>query len=143
VAVMSLRAYARHRGCVHSAVRKAIATGRITARPDGRLESDLADRQWAVNTRTTIATGHATVSPARAVREHYEALLTKVEFEERAGRLVSKTEVQEAAFNKFRQLRDAMLNLPDRLSAAIAGEKDIEGIRNLLVTEILQLLGER
>jgi hypothetical protein len=38
---MSLRAYARHRGVSLRAVQKALASGRITARKDGRLDADV------------------------------------------------------------------------------------------------------
>jgi hypothetical protein len=47
---LSIRAYARHRGVSHVAVKKAIDTGRITALPDGTIDPDAADTQWAQNT---------------------------------------------------------------------------------------------
>jgi hypothetical protein len=47
---MSLRAYARHRGVSLRAVQKAIASGRIAARADGRLDAATADANWARNT---------------------------------------------------------------------------------------------
>jgi hypothetical protein len=47
---LSIRAYARHRGVSHVAVKKAIDTGRITALPDGTIDPDAADAQWARNT---------------------------------------------------------------------------------------------
>jgi hypothetical protein len=47
---MSLRAYARHRGVCLRAVQKALKSGRIAAREDGRLDPDVADANWASNT---------------------------------------------------------------------------------------------
>ena len=47
---LSIRAYARHRGVTDTAVHKAIRSGRIEALPDGTIDSDLADAQWARNT---------------------------------------------------------------------------------------------
>jgi len=47
---LSMRAYARHRGVSHVAVKKAIDTGRITTLADGTLDPDDADAQWARNT---------------------------------------------------------------------------------------------
>ncbi len=47
---LSIRAYARHRGVSHVAVKKAIDTGRITALPDGTIDPETADAQWAQNT---------------------------------------------------------------------------------------------
>ncbi len=47
---LSIRAYARHRGVSHVAVKKAIDTGRITPLPDGTIDPIAADAQWAQNT---------------------------------------------------------------------------------------------
>lgn len=50
VALISKAAYARHRGCDEKAVRKAINEGRISA-IDGKIDREVADIQWARNTR--------------------------------------------------------------------------------------------
>jgi hypothetical protein len=50
---LSIRAYARHRGVSHVAVKKAIDTGRITPLPDGTIDPVAADAQWAANTTPT------------------------------------------------------------------------------------------
>ena len=47
---LSIRAYARHRGISHTAVRKALASGRITADDDGTIDPVLADEAWATST---------------------------------------------------------------------------------------------
>ena len=147
MAVMSERGYAKHRGQARSAVQKAIATGRISTLPDGRIDSDVADREWAENTKARPpaaarrqpaaarqptarrqpeedqdAFGAVQYSKARAVREHYQARIAKIDFEERIGSLVSRDEVKVAQFNIDRVRRDAMLNIADRLCASIAAE---------------------
>lgn len=50
---LSIRAYARHRGVSHVAVKKAIDTGRITPLLDGTIDPVVADAQWAANTTPT------------------------------------------------------------------------------------------
>ena len=50
MAILSQRAYARHRGVALSAVQKAIETGRISTLPDGRIDSEQADVEWEQNT---------------------------------------------------------------------------------------------
>lgn len=50
---LSIRAYARHRGVSHVAVKKAIDTGRITPEADGTIEPNRADLEWAQNTAST------------------------------------------------------------------------------------------
>jgi hypothetical protein len=171
---MSLRAYARHRGVSLRAVQKALQSGRISAREDGRLDADVADADWIRNTaprpQTSAKPAKAAAPPqighhhtevprrepsdppklesgleyskARAVREGYQARLTKLDYEERSGKLVSADEVQVSAFNRFRQFRDGMLNIPDRLAAVLAAEGDPSRVHELLATEIRKALLE-
>ncbi|MBN9568990.1 MAG: elements of external origin [Alphaproteobacteria bacterium] len=47
---MSRRAYAAHRGVSDTAVRKAIASGRISVEPDGTIDPVKADAQWDAQT---------------------------------------------------------------------------------------------
>jgi hypothetical protein len=47
--LISLRAYARRRGCTLSTVQKAVSSGRIQL-IDGKIDQKLADREWAANT---------------------------------------------------------------------------------------------
>jgi len=47
---LSIRAYARHRGVSHVAVKKAIDSGRITPEADGSIDPVRADHDWAQNT---------------------------------------------------------------------------------------------
>jgi hypothetical protein len=68
---LSIRAYARHRGMSHVAVKKAIDTGRITPEPDGTIEPNRADMEWAQNTvsaRKPAVAAKATVPAAEPVR---------------------------------------------------------------------------
>jgi pyruvate/2-oxoglutarate dehydrogenase complex dihydrolipoamide acyltransferase (E2) component len=100
MAIMSLRQYARHRGVALSAVQKAIKSQRIATLPDGRLDSDAADAGWKRNTRAYAPAvtrrpepeedegspfGASQYTKARAVREHYQARLAKIDYEERTG----------------------------------------------------------
>lgn len=180
---MSLRAYARHRGVSLRAVQKALSSGRIAAREDGRLDADVADTNWARNTAprprpaskppnetTTNKDAPPVASPqsahhhsdpprreppeppklesgleyskARAVRESYLARLAKIDFEERTEKLVSRDEIQVAAFNRYRTFRDGMLNIPDRLAAVLAAEADPRQVHEMLATEIRKALTE-
>ena len=147
--VVSLRAYARHRGVSLKAVQKAIQSGRITTTPDGKIDTEKADAQWERNTgpqqrvaqapvrqppmavprqitetqRSDLpGTGVLDYAKARAVREQFLARLAKIEFEERSGRLISRDEVQVGQFNANRIIRDGLLNIADRVCGAISSE---------------------
>jgi hypothetical protein len=152
---MSQRAYARHRGVAISTVQAAIQTGRISTLPDGQIDSDVADEEWARNTRQQVppgtrrrqqeedvdAFGTSQYNKARAVREHYQARLAKLEFEEKTGKLVPADEVKVTAFNLFRRYRDHMLNIPDRLAAILAAEPEAAKCYEILATEIRKARG--
>ncbi|HZT29260.1 MAG TPA: hypothetical protein VFA33_05220 [Bryobacteraceae bacterium] len=151
---MSQRQYAKHVGLSRAAVQKAINSGRISTLSDGRIDSDTADREWRENTEARPAGaskrqhddddafGASQYTKARAVREHYQARLAKLEYEEKVGSLISKDEVQIATFNKFRQYRDGMLNIPDRVAAMLAAETDAAKCYEILATEIRKALNE-
>ncbi len=156
--LLSLRAYAKHRGVSLAAVQKAIQSGRITPDADGRIDSERADAEWGAKTRpgqrrarpVAVAPQEPVEAPAagidyfraRAIRESYLARLAKIEFEEKTGKLVSRDEVQVAAFTRARTIRDNLLNIPDRLAATLAAEADADRVHQLLSAEIRQALEE-
>ena len=88
---------------------------------------------------------------ARAVKETILARMAKLDLDERTEKLVSSDEVQIAAFNRFRQFRDGMLNIPDRLAppcwpqrlscqagARVAGCRDSQGAIGVLQCQPLR-----
>jgi len=157
--LLSLRAYAKHRGVSLAAVQKAIHSGRITPNADGLIDSDRADAEWNAKTRpgqrrakmvpptpppqpAEAPAGSLDYFRARAIRESYLARLAKIEFEERTAKLVSRDEVQVAAFTNGRTVRDNLLNIPDRLAATLAAETDPDRVHHLLSAEIRKALEE-
>ena len=153
--LVSIRQYAKHRGVSHTAVEKAVKQGRIKL-TDGKLDVEAADRDWSRNSspvnapkpRSRTANGGdgpasgPTYAQSRAVRELYLARLSKIEFEERAAKLVSRDEVTVAAFTKARTVRDNLLNIPDRLAAMLAAEVDPTEVYQILSDEIRKALSE-
>jgi hypothetical protein len=81
-------------------------------------------------------------SKARAAREIYQARIAKLDYEERLGNLVSRKSVEVKAFNTFRILRDACLNIPDRVSAQIAAETDPTIVYEILMAELRRAFEE-
>ncbi len=156
--LMSLRAYAKHRGVSLAAVQKAIHSGRIAPTADGLIDSERADAEWTAKTRpgqrrakmgpptppqpAEAPAGSLDYFRARAIRESYLARLAKIEFEERTAKLVSRDEVQVAAFTNGRTVRDNLLNIPDRLAATLAAETDADRVHHLLSAEIRKALEE-
>jgi len=60
---ISLRAYARMRGCSLTAVQKAIASRRITPLADGTIDPERANQQWAKNTFAGQTMNRAMAAP--------------------------------------------------------------------------------
>jgi hypothetical protein len=54
MALMSMRAYAKHRGVSAMAVSKAVKAGRIPL-TEGKIDPDLADAAWSRNTRANVS----------------------------------------------------------------------------------------
>ena len=161
--IMSLRAYARHRGVALSAVQKEIATGRIHPETDGRIVPAKADAQWDRHTRPAQpATARPLVAPAsfppvavddsrgvdyhkaRAVRETYAARLAKLEFEERSGKLLNTEDVQVKHFNLARLLRERMQQIPRKVApeivALVVADPDVRGVTDILDVAIREAL---
>ncbi len=139
---ISIRAYARHRGVSHTAVEKAIAAGRITTLADGSIDAATADAEWERNTFYPHGGGSSQFTQARSVHEHYRARLAKLDYEERIGQLVRADEVREVAFNTYRQFRDRMLAIPDRIAAQLAAETYAAKVHEILAGEIRNALDE-
>jgi hypothetical protein len=144
-----VRAYARHRGVDPMSVEKAIKSGRITRDADGEIDFEKADRDWEQNTRPAMSPdedngGLAQYSRARAIREYYQASLAKIDYEQKVGKLLPKDEVQAAAFNTYRQFREQLLNIPDRVAAIIAAETgmDTRKVHEILTAEVRHALNE-
>lgn len=144
---------------------KAIHEGRlvasVTRKESGRYEVDpeKADAEWAANTDSmTGAPAHMANRPqqedaptaepgepisyaeARAQHERFKARLAQLELEQREGKLVEADVVKREAFRTARLVRDALLNLPDRVAGELAAETNQFKVHQRLVSEIRRAL---
>jgi hypothetical protein len=163
--VMSKSAYAKYRGCSRVTISRYIASGKLGApalREDGKIDVAEADKMLAARvapiqqassrarfTRKAAETvsraglqGGMTVADAQSLLLQYRAAIKKLEYEERIGKLVNADKVRETAFDAARQTRDALLNIPDRVSALMAAESSEVKVRELLTKEIREALSE-
>jgi phage terminase Nu1 subunit (DNA packaging protein) len=69
-----------------------------------------------------------------------DAELKELELLERKGELISASEVKSAAFESGRRVRDAIGNVPSRISALLAAENDPMKVKELLTNELRQAL---
>jgi len=161
---VSLRAYARMRGCSLTAVQKAIASKRITTLADGSIDPERANQEWAKNTFAGQTLNRAPAAPpprrapvsvapegtssgdpvaaylrARAIKESFAARTAQLEYEERAGKLIQATKAGEYAAEFSAIVGDALSAMPDRLTPLIAATTSEDVIHKILTAEIAAL----
>lgn len=85
------------------------------------------------------ATGPS-LAQSRAIREVYTARLAKLEYEKAVGKVIEADAVKLQAFKIARAVRDAMLNLPDRVASELAAENDAVRVHLRLSSEIRKAL---
>jgi len=146
MAPLSIRAYAKHRGVHEASVRKAIAANRITTLPNGQIDPETADKEWDDNTavrqteRVSEPVSGISYQKSRANKELFEALLKKLEYEEKSGKLVEISKMEVDAFTAARVARDKLLAIPDRVAPTLVGITDIHELKEVLRKEILTSL---
>lgn len=125
---ISQRAYAKHRGCHHQAVREAIQAGRLSRSltPDGRIaDIAAADAEWEANTyadRRPLS-GPAgrldedeapSLGEARARLDAAKAELAEIELAEKKAELTPAADVEARLVNLFANCRTKLLGVPSR-----------------------------
>jgi len=154
---VSLREYARIRGCSLTAVQKAISGKRITTLADGTIDAERANREWAKNTFAGQTIRETAVAPerlpmhesvagsgdpvtaylrARAVKESFAARTAQLEYEERAGKLIPAARAAEYAAGFSSIVKDGLMAMPDRLAPMLAAVDDEKAIHRMLVAEV-------
>jgi len=114
-------------------VEASIARMAATADPGKMHMSDVNERQRethrgnAYSAPTPERTGdsggskNASYMQAKTMREVFEAKTAQLEYEERVGKFLKKTEVDSAIFEIARALRDGLTNCARRIGADVAG----------------------
>lgn len=140
----SAAAVARELKVSDVAVHKAATAGRISRNTDKTFDIDKVKLEWAANTSPTrggsrkpgastpayaapafdspannAAQDNAKVSgsllKARTMRESYEAQSAKLKYQQQTGQLIDRAGVEMANETAWRQIRDTIMAVPDRL----------------------------
>lgn len=163
---LSVRGFAKQIGVSDVAVREAIQKGRLveSIRPNAEhgwpeVELEIGKREWTDNRDPMAGLAmelngnsveesesnaeddelegkNVTFAQRRAEREKWAAKMAQIAYEERAGTLVQAAVVRKESFNLGRRIRDAMMNIPDRVATELAAELDATKVHNRLVEEI-------
>lgn len=150
---ITLREFSRRHNISVEAVSQAIKdqrlVGSVVRNHKGvpRLNEELALQEWAGNTipaknrlGNSIEVDGASYAESRAKREAYNAELARLELEEKQGTLVDAEQVKKDAYATARQVRDGMLNIPDRVAAELAALTDQFEVHRRLTEEIRKAL---
>jgi len=121
---MTLTEYAKRRGCSVKSVSIAASSGRLVesvGRDErGRpviLDPDLADREWATNTRSIQAfnVSRDLRAAAAARREAASADLAELELAARRGKLVDADQARADVLNRYSLVKTRLLAVPTAL----------------------------
>lgn len=154
---------------VSKAVKEGRLLKSVRRAPNGRVEKIdviIANQEWDKNTdaskvryrdRQPIEPPPASTAPAenlelplpdvpssrdaRYNHELYKSKLARLEYEQKSGKLVDADAVKNEAFKLARGLRDALMNIPDRLATELTGMTDPHAIHQRLSDEIRMALG--
>lgn len=158
--LLSIRSFAQIIGVDHKAIIAAIKTGRLTngvvRDSNGKvigIEEDLGREDWEMNNPRPVTSkvkelndqdlplpAGLSYADARAVRENYQARLSKLAYEERMGRLIDSETVRRQAFELGRLLRSAVLVIPDRISHELAAESESNKVHLKLSQALIEAL---
>ena len=163
---MNLLGYAKDRGVEYTQLSKWAGQGRFSSdalRKEGRkwivADAQELDRQvaaakapdrggrggapaidQALVQQQNQAAAIPSFAQSRAVREAFAAKLTKLEFDQRSGKLVDKNELRMRLAKLHMGVRDALRTIPDRVAPIVAAETDQAKIHAMLLKEIGQAL---
>lgn len=79
---------------------------------------------------------------SRERHEHYKAEQAKLLVDQQRGELIPLEQVKREAFALAKAVREALLNVPDRVANQLAGEADPAAVHQLLSDELISALGQ-
>lgn len=135
--------FARRIGVGRSYVTALKKSGRLVMNGDLVLvEESMASiaRSNGAPERAAVVT--PSFSDSRDKKDHYDAELKRIEYEERCGRLVQAEAVQGIVANAAATLRSRLEALPDQLAPQLAATGDEQQIRAMLADAVESALSE-
>jgi len=89
-----------------------------------------------------MKTDNLTLSEAQTWQARYRAGLLELAYKKEQGELAVLKDVERDVFNMARRVRDAILNIPDRISPELASTTDTHQVNVKLTRELIQALEE-
>ena len=147
--LVSFSAYAKSKNTTFSNIKDLVDKGILPiVHSSGKrlINFDDANIAWEAHVKigehSAANTNPNTLIHWKVITEKFKAKKTEIEFKEKAGELVSASDVQDEAFNTAKIIRDNLLSIPDRVAHELAAEDNPNKIRNKLTDEIALALEE-
>lgn len=168
--LLTQAAYARHREVSPAMVNKYIKTGKIpkkflhTRKGKRLIDRDAADQALfenldrIMNPRFNNPLDELPSDALAKIREagcesltleesqrliaHFKAELLKLEYELKTGKLAKARIVETKSFNHARGVRDAILNVPDRISPEIAAATTEAQVKEILIAAMNEAMAD-
>jgi hypothetical protein len=160
--LMTLTEYARKQGVAMRVVKEAIDTGRIRSDAvklgsnkrkliivskadatwnqsvvlNNSSESKLSAQDSSGEDEDSSPPKKNSLVDYRTVREGYNAKMAQLAYEEKIGSLIDADKVRRAVREVGMSIKNALLNIPGKLSPILAAESEIDKIDKLLTDEI-------
>jgi hypothetical protein len=82
----------------------------------------------------------ASIQEATLAKLNTETALKQIQLRRLNGELLEASEVHKSAFKIGREIRDGLLNIPDRMASLVAAESDPKKVHAMLLAEFRQVL---
>jgi hypothetical protein len=160
--VISLSAFARHIGCVEGTVRAAIREGKIdkfvirdieTGKVQGIMWRE-AEIEWArVYTQSKRGVGASEglarvsedirdMNESRAAKEHYQAELARLEFEEKEQELLSRLDVERQLYGYAKEVYVELKAVGRLCAHEVVGQTDLMEVERIVTRYIDEALNK-
>lgn len=100
----------------------------------GRIEKHTITNEGTSQRKTKE--NNISYTEARTVEKKLKIELLELDVQLKKGKMVLTEDVENAAFSTAREIRDRMLNIPDRVAAIIAAETDETRVRDIIIEQI-------
>jgi len=148
MALLSINEYAESRGTSNKYIYQLLEKGIIPSEAvDKSGNKTLIDKEKAdvalennVENKTKSDSQTESLIKARTAAHSIKAALLKNAYDKETGKLIDAEKVRVAAMETAIQVRDSLLNIPDRISAIVAAESDPHKVHTLIDSEIRKSL---
>jgi tRNA U34 5-carboxymethylaminomethyl modifying GTPase MnmE/TrmE len=135
---------AKELGVTKQAISLLVLSGRLpSVEGTKKLDREVCIKLYRENIAPAAqhgGAGNTTYDKARTRKTHAEAIIKEIDAQRAMGEVMAIDDVQKQAFNMYRSTRDALLNIPSKISPELACETDPHKVEQMLNDELRGVL---